>query len=405
MPAESIKKSLLIVIAAGCLISLTSFGVRSTFGLFTEPWSLDRGYGREVFALAIAIQNICWGIGQPFAGALADKFGSWRVLAIGGLIYGLGTALAAFATDPVTLHLTAGVMVGLGMGGASYVTVLGVFGRIVPDDQRSWVLGVGTAAGSLGQFIMVPLGQAFIDAYGWETAFVLLGLSVGSAVVLSLPFRVYGSVHKTTAETDLGITNTLKAALGHSSYVFLFCGFFVCGFQLAFITTHMPAYLTALGFSSTTAAWGIGVIGLFNIVGAYAAGMLGAKYSKRWLLSVLYALRGLSIAAFLLLPVSTLTLMTFCALMGLLWLSTAPLTSGLVAIMFGTRYLTTLFGVVFFGHQIGSFLGAWLGGITFSQTGNYDLMWWASILLSLFAAILHMPIVERPAPRFAAATK
>jgi MFS family permease len=401
---KSVRFAFLLVVAAGCVISLTSFGVRSAFGLFTEPWSAAQGYGRDVFALAIAIQNICWGIAQPFAGALADRFGSWRVLAAGGLLYGVGTILAAYSSDPLSLHLTAGVMAGLGMGGASYVTVLGVLGRIASAEQRSWVLGIGAAAASLGQFLIVPLGQAFVDAYSWPTALIFLGFSAGSTVILALAFRGRDTSAPAAKESDLGLKTTLGAAFGYSSYLLLFCGFFVCGFQLAFITTHMPAYLTALGFTSTVAAWGIAIIGLANIAGAYLAGVLGAKYSKRNLLAAVYFMRGASIAIFILLPPSTIVLFIFCAVMGLLWLSTAPLTSGLVAVMFGTRYLTTLFSVVFFGHQIGSFMGAWLGGIIFTMTGNYDLMWWLSVLLSFFAAVLHMPIAEKAAPRFAVAS-
>lgn len=391
---------LLVLVAAACAISLLSFGVRATFGLFTAPWSQANGQSIEVFALAIAIQNICWGISQPFAGAFADKFGPWKVLAIGSLLYGLGTILTGFSKDPLSLYLTAGVLTGLGQGGASYVTVLGILGKLVPAEKRSWALGIGTAAGSLGQFAVVPVGQSMIDSMGWSMAATILGITITATVLLSSVFR--GESTAGVAQgADLGLKTTVTAAFGHGSYVLLFFGFFVCGFQLAFVTTHLPAYLTAKGFAPSVGAWGIAVIGLFNVLGAYFAGVLGAKLPRRWLLSALYAGRALAIIGLISLPPSTTVLMVFCASMGLLWLSTVPLTSGLLALMFGTRYLATLFGIIFFGHQIGSFLGAWLGGYIFARTGNYDLMWWLSALLGFAAAIIHMPIRERVAPRFA----
>jgi predicted MFS family arabinose efflux permease len=302
---------------------------------------------------------------------------------------------------PGALHLSAGVLVGFGMGGASYITVLAALGKFVPPERRSWALGLGTAAGSLGQFLVVPLGQAFIAAYGWEvTALILAGLA--AAVPLLASAFAGRPVPIIEAEPELGFTETLRAAFGHTSYLLLLAGFFVCGFQLAFVTIHMPPYLTDHGIGASLAAWAIGLVGLFNIVGAYMAGVLGARQRNKMLLSGIYLGRAVATALFMTFPLTPVSVLLFAAAMGLLWLSTVPPTSGLVAVMFGTRYMATLFGIVFFSHQLGSFVGVWLGGWLYERTGSYDAVWWLSVVLALAAALVHLPIAERPAPRFAA---
>jgi predicted MFS family arabinose efflux permease len=392
-----------VVVTCGCLIALLTFGIRSSFGLFTIPISETHGWGREVFALAIAVQNLLWGAGQPFAGALADRFGSARVLAVGGLLYAAGVALMAVAATPLQMNLTAGVLIGLGLAGGSFTIVMAALARRVPPERRSWAMGVATAAGSLGQFLMAPLGQAFILAYGWQTALLLL--ATGAAVVPLLATAMASSPSGLTSagEVDLGLKETLARAFGHRSYLLLNAGFFVCGFHVAFITVHLPPYLMDVGADPRLAAWSIALIGLCNIVGSYGSGVLGGRHSKRWLLASIYFLRSVVIALFVLLPVTTVGVLLFAAAIGVLWLSTVPPTSGLVAVMFGTRYMATLFGVVFFSHQVGSFLGIWLGGLFFELHGSYDAVWWMSVALGLFAALIHLPIAERPAPRFAPA--
>ncbi len=388
------------IILCGCLISLISFGLRSTYGLFNQPISDAQGWSREVFAFALAIQNLLWGLGQPVAGALADRFGPVRVLTLGGIFYGAGVALTAISSTPLSLSLTAGVLVGLGLSGASFSIVIAAFGKLVSEDKRSWAMGLATAAGSLGQLIFAPLGQAFISAYGWQVALFMLA---GFACFIPMLARALKSDPKSQSlhnEPELPFRQAMGLAFGHKSYLLLIAGFFVCGFQVAFITVHFPAYLNDLGADPSLGAISIATIGLFNIIGAYSAGVLGGKNSKRALLSLLYISRSVVIALFLFLPPSPVVVLTFAAVMGLLWLSTVPLTSGLVAVMFGTRYLSTLFGVVFFSHQIGSFLGVWLGGVMFDKYGSYDAIWWISVALGLFSAIVHLPISEKRALAF-----
>jgi len=390
-----------VILLCGCLIALIGFGLRSSLGVFTDPVSAGRGWSREVFALAIALQNLLWGLGQPLAGAVADRFGTARVLVAGGLLYALGIALMALAPTPGALYLSGGVLVGLGLSGAAFPVVIAAFGRLLPPERRSWAFGMGTAAGSLGQFVFAPLGQAFIAAYGWETALLLLAGTVALIPLLAPPLAGRGAAQAAAGETTLGFRDALQRASGHGSYWLLLAGFFVCGFHVAFITTHLPPYLTDLGVSPALAAWSIGLIGLFNIVGSYSSGVLGARYPKRHLLSGLYAARAVAIALFLLLPPSPAVTLAFAAAMGLLWLSTVPLTSGLVAVMFGTRYLGTLFGLVFLSHQVGAFLGVWLGGALYARFGSYDPVWWIAVALSVLAAALHWPIREARAPAFA----
>ena len=388
-----------VVIVAGCAIAIITFGVRTSFGLFTAPMSALRGWDRETFALAIAVQNLLWGLGQPFAGAIADRYGAGRVLAVGGAVYALGVALMAVSTSPAAFVFSGGVLIGLGLAGGSFTIVIAAFARLVRPDRRSWAMGVATAAGSMGQFLFAPIGQGFINAYGPATALLLLAGFVVLVPILAGSLTGRGEIDE--AEPERSAREALSAALRHPSYLLLTSGFFVCGFHIAFISTHLPAYLTDNGMSTSLAAWSLSLIGLFNVIGAYSAGILGGTYPKRILLSGIYLGRGVAFALFLVFPISPLTVLVFGAALGLLWLSTVPLTSGLVALMFGTRHVGMLFGVVFLSHQVGAFAGALLGGTVYGETGNYDLMWFACIALSIGAAIVHMPIREQRAPRWA----
>jgi MFS family permease len=386
------------IVVAGCLIAIITFGVRTSFGLFTDPLSEARGWDREAFALAIAFQNLLWGLGQPFAGAVADRYGAGRVLTVGGLLYALGVALMAQSTTPGALTLTGGVLVGLGVAGGSFTIVIAAFARLVAPDRRSWAMGLATAAGSMGQFLFAPLGQAFISAYGPQTALMLLSCTLLLVPLLARSLTGRGDEAELAGEEPLSARGALRAAFSHPSYILLTCGFFVCGFHIAFISVHLPPYLSDQGMSKSLAAWALSLIGLFNVIGAYTSGILGGTYPRRLLLSGIYLGRGLAFALFLLLPVTTGSVLVFSALIGLLWLSTVPLTSGLVALMFGTRHIGMLFGVVFLSHQIGAFVGALLGGSIYESTGSYDTMWLLCIALSVFAAVVHLPIRERRAP-------
>ncbi len=393
-----------VTITCGCLIAMLSFGPRSTMGLFIEPLSAAHGWGRDVFALAIAIQNILWGVGGPFAGALADRYGSGPVLAGGGVLYALGLWVMSVADTQLMLHLGGGVLIGLGLAGASFGIVIAGFSRMVPAEKRSWSMGIATAAGSMGQFLFAPMGNAFIAAYGWQTALALLGGFMLLVPVLAGSFpRSDGMKGSVITGADIGFMEAIRQAFRHRSYVLLVMGFFVCGFHLAFITTHLPPYLKDAGISPSLAAWALALIGLFNVVGSYSAGVLGGRMSKRYLLVANYLLRGASTAAFVLLPISPVTVILYAATMGLLWLSTVPPTSGLVALMFGTRYLGMLYGFAFLSHQVGSFFGVWLGGVLYERLGSYDVVWWLSVALAMFAAIVHWPIEEKPAVDLTAA--
>ncbi len=387
-----------IVVASGALITLIAIGVRSSFGLFLHPVSHDLGFGRGIFAFSIALQNLIWGAAQPFAGAIADRYGTGRVVACGAFIYGLGLLIMARATDILSLTVGAGFFVGVGLAATGFPVILAAMGRAVSEKRRSLVLGIGTAAGSVGQFLLVPAGQLFLASYGWPIAFILLGLV--SFVMAPLAAMVAGKPRVPVAGLP---TQTLLAAIGealrHPGYRLLTAGFFVCGFHVAFIATHLPAYLNDIGLPDGTGAWALALIGLFNIVGSFAAGALGGRLSKKYLLSTIYAARAVVIALFVILPVSELTVLMFSASIGLLWLSTVPLTSGLVSQIFGPRYMATLFGIVFFSHQVGSFLGIWLGAIAFDLTGTYNTVWWAGVALGVISALFHWPIDERPVVR------
>lgn len=392
----------LVIIICGCIISLLAFGPRSALGFFLTPMSQANGWGRDVFALALAIQNLLWGVGQPFAGGIADRYGTVRVLAAGAIAYAAGLALMASSTTPGMLNLTAGVLIGFGLSGCSFTIVIGAFGKLLPENWRSLGFGFGTAAGSFGQFLYLPVGVALMDKFGWQNALLIFAgvtmLIVPLAVTLATRPGSSTSAAAAAKPTQ-SFRQALSEAFGHRSYVLLVLGFFTCGFQLAFVTVHLPAYLVDRGLSAEVGGWTLATIGLFNIVGSMSAGVLGNRMPKRYLLSLIYFGRALSIVAFILLPASPATTLIFGAVTGLLWLSTVPPTSALVAVMFGTRWLAMLFGFAFFSHQVGGFLGVWLGGIAFERTGSYDAVWWLSVLFGVLSALINLPIVEKPVAR------
>jgi MFS family permease len=388
------------MVAAGCLVALMTFGTRAGFGFFLEPVSATNGWGRETFALAIAIQNLMWGVGQPFVGALADRHGSTKVLIGGAAVYALGLALMPVAGTPWQFHLTAGVLVGLGGAGASFGIVMGSLGRMVSAEQRSWAFGIIVSASSLGMAVYALVSPALILAFGWQTALVILAVSMGLVVPLALTYR---GDRGSAAAGGQTIGQALGEAAGHRSYWLLVAGFFVCGYHVAFIQVHLPAFVTDQGLAVWVGGTAIMLIGLLNIVGSYGAGVLGGRHSKKNLLCAIYLLRALVIAVYVTLPPSEAVTLAFAAAMGLLWLSTVPLTSGLVAVMFGPRYMSMLFGVVFLSHQMGAFLGVWLGGRLYDTLGSYDIVWWTSVALGIAAALVHWPIQERAVTRAAPA--
>ena len=389
-----------LIIACGCAIALLTFGPRSAMGFFQLPLLAEKGWDRTTFGLAMAIQNLAWGFGTPVFGALADKYGTWRVLALSGLMYAGGLLLMANADTATMLHVGGGLLVGLGVASGSFGIVLAAFARNVAPERRSFVFGLGTAAGSAGMFLFAPLSQGLISAYGWYDALVVMSVMMLVIPVLAIPLRgnsASGNQPQATYRQTAG--QALREALGHRSYVLLVAGFFVCGFQVAFITAHFPAYISDIGIEARYAVIALALIGFFNIIGSLAAGVIGQRYSKPYFLAYIYLARSVVVVAFLLLPQTPETVIAFAIVMGLLWLSTVPPTNALVAIMFGTAHLGMLGGVVFFSHQIGSFLGVWLGGYLYDTFGTYDPVWWLGVALGVFAAVVHWPIEERPVER------
>jgi predicted MFS family arabinose efflux permease len=394
-----------VIIISGCLVAMVNFGVRTSFGLFTGPISEAHAWPREIFSFGLALQNLLWGIATPMAGALADRYGSARVLMTGAIFYAVGILVMAFAEAPWVFHVSAGILVGIGVAMSSFGIVMAALGRIVPPEKRSWAFGIATASSSLGQFIFAPLGGALISVYGWQNALVVLAASTLLILVFAMPLMAQNTTGSKAAagEADITMRQAIGGAFGNSSYMMLISGFFVCGFQLAFITVHLPPYLAEHGITKEFAGLAMGAIGLFNVVGSYTAGMIGGRYQKKIPLSLIYILRSISVVAFIMLPITTTTTMIFTATMGFLWLSTVPLTMGLVTVMFGTRYMATLYGFVFLSHQLGSFFGVWLGGRLYDQFGSYDPVWWMGVGLGVFAALIHLPIREARATKFAAA--
>jgi len=391
----------LLIIGFGCLISLMSFGPRSSLGFFLTPMSVANHWGRDVFALALALQNLLWGIGQPLAGIIADRFGTGRVLCMGVVMYAAGLALMSHATSAPVLDVSAGALIGFGLSGTSFMIVLAAFGKLLPPAWHSRAFGFGTAAGSFGQFLYSPVAVVLMDRFGWQQTLTIFAVCMLAVLPFSLAL-VTPAPQGSREAAPQSLRQALGEAFAHRSYVLLMLGFFTCGFQLAFITVHLPAYLVDRGLSATVGGWTIATIGLFNIVGSVTAGWLGDRMPKRYLLSFIYFVRAAAILVFISLPVTPFSCIAFGAIMGLMWLSTVPPTNGIIAVMFGTRWLATLAGFAFFSHQVGGFLGVWLGGIVFDRTGSYDPVWWLAILFGVLSALINMPIVERPVSRVAA---
>jgi MFS family permease len=392
-----------VILACGGLILMLALGTRQSFGLFLRPMSLDLGWGREVFSFAIALQNLVWGLAMPFAGAIADRYGAARVLIAGGAAYGAGLLAMAHAADPLAFDLAAGLLVGAGLACTGFGVVLAVVARAFPAEKRSLAVGIAGACGSFGQFAMLPWAQALISAYGWLSAFVVLG----ATAFLMIPLGAALAGRNPAAhESDQSIGAALAEAMAHRGFWLLTASFFVCGFQTIFVMTHLPAYLVDRGLTASQGMAALATVGLFNILGSYGAGALGAHYSKRLLLAWLYATRAVAIAVFLAAPLSPAGTYLFAAVLGLTWLATVPLTNSLVGQIFGLKYLSTLFSIAFLGHQAGAFLGAWAGGAAFDLTGSYLPVWLAAIALSVLATAFCIPIdersIRRPALRGAA---
>lgn len=386
-----------VIIVCGCLIGLLSFGPRSVVGMFLMPISAENGWTRDVLSLTIAVQNLMWGVGQPFAGAIADRFGTLKVFWAGAVMYGAGLACMALPLNPYVMHVVSGTLVGLGLAGVSFNLVLACFTKLLPEESRPMALGLGTAASSFGQFVFAPLTPFLIDLVGWKMALLIFSATCGLIIPLAFALKTDPKGVGAGTGAEKTVAETLREAFAHPSYIYLVIGFFTCGFQLAFITTHYPPYLADLRMPAWVAGLALALIGLFNIMGSLTAGWLSGRVSKRWLLVWIYFARGAAVVMLLVLPPSPALALVFAATMGLLWLSTVPPTSGLVALMFGTRYMAMLYGFVFFSHQVGGFLGVWLGGILYERTGSYDIVWYLSILFCIGSALINIPIKEQPA--------
>jgi len=390
-----------VILVCGCLIAILTYGPRSSLGLFMTPLSHDNGWGRDVVATALAIQVLMWGVGQPLAGAIADRFGIAPVLSGGVLLYAAGLVIMAHVTSPVMLQLSAGLIFGIGLSGCSFSVVIAAFGKLMPDRWRTLSFGIGTAAGSFGQFLFSPLAVALMDNVGWRNTLMIFAAMLLVVLPLSLSL-VTPRADSTSAGGAIpaqSFWQAFKEAIGHRSYVLLVLGYFTCGFQLQFITIHMPSYLIDRGLPAYVGGWTVAAIGLFNVVGSVFSGYLAGRMPKRYLLAGIYLSRALAILAFISFPVTPMTAVTFGAVMGFYWLSTVAPTNGLVVVMFGTRWLAMLTGFAFFSHQFGGFLGVWLGGLVFERTGSYDAIWWLSIGLGVLSAVINLPIVEKPIAR------
>jgi MFS family permease len=385
----------IVVLVCGTAILFLSFGLRQNFGLYLAPISTDLGWGREVFAFAVAFQSLVWGISTPIFGFLADRFGPAKVVSAGGALYAGGLYVMSQATAPIDATIGVGVLTGFALSMAGFPIVLSVVSRSVAATKRSAYLGIASAGGSSGQLVLVPLGQWFITDHGWVTAIIFL--AVMAALIVPLSAALAGGNRRAADDvSNQRIGEALREAGSHSGYKLLTAGYFVCGFQTMFIGAHLPAYLTDLGQPAWLGATALSLIGLFNIFGCIAWGNLGGRFPKKYLLSTLYFLRSIVMAIFMLVPITPTTVVLFTSIMGLLWLGTVPLTTGLVAQIFGTKFMATLVGLTFLSHQIGSFLGIWLGGVTYDLTGNYDPIFWGGVLLGVVAAFVHYPIDDRP---------
>ena len=393
--------SLTQLLACGAAIVTLSMGIRHGFGLWLQPITQAQGWGREEFAFAMAIQNISWGFMGIFAGMVADKFGAFRVIVLGALIYGVGLFGMAWATDPWVFALFTGVIIGTAQAGTTYAVIYGVIGRNVPAERRSWAMGVAAAAGSFGQFLMVPIEGLLISQMGWQTALVIL--SAAALLIIPLAWGLREPALNTPGQIkrDQTIGQALKEAFKYPSFQLLMAGYFVCGFQIVFIGVHMPSYLKDHGLAPQVASYALALIGLFNVFGTYIAGTLGQKMAKKNILVFIYAARSAAIVLFLWAPLTSTSVYIFSSVMGLLWLSTVPPTNAAVAQIFGVSHLSMLSGFIFFSHQIGSFMGVWLGGYLYDKTGSYDIVWYLAIALGVFAALVNLPVRESPIHRHA----
>ena len=388
------RLSALQVLACGAAIVTLSMGVRHGFGLWLQPITQDMGWTRENFAFALAVQNLAWGFFGIFAGMAADRFGAFRVLLVGSLLYALGLAGMALSPTPFLFMLTAGLVIGAAQAGTTYAVIYGVIGRQIPAEKRSWAMGVAAAAGSFGQFLMVPVEGWLIGGFGWQNALLILGTAVLLIMPLALFLREPGFTGGAAPKRDQTIGQALREAFGYRSFQLLMAGYFVCGFQVVFIGVHMPSYLKDNGLSPQVASYALALIGLFNVIGTYAAGALGQRMAKRHILAFIYFARSVAIVLFLWAPLTPTSVYIFSAAMGVLWLSTVPPTNAVVAQIFGVAHLSMLGGFVFFSHQIGSFMGVWLGGFLYDKTGSYDIVWYIAIALGVFAALVNLPVRE-----------
>ena len=391
------------VLVCGAAVVTMSMGIRHGFGLWLQPITMDRGWTRETFAFALAVQNLTWGLAGPFAGGLADRFGAFRVLVVGGLLYGLGLVLMAVAPTGLAFLGSAGVVLGMAQSGTTYAIVYGVIARQVAPEKRSWAMGVTAAAGSFGQFLMVPVESSLISGLGWDHALFVLGAA--ALLILPLAWGLREPPAAAFSGHKQSVGSALREAFAYPSFRWLMAGYFVCGFQLAFIAVHMPSYLKDKGLSPAVATGALMLIGLFNVFGTYIAGSLGQHLAKRHILAAIYALRGLTLLAFVSAPLSPLSVYLFAAAMGLLWLSTVPATNAIVAQIFGVQYMSMLGGLVFFSHQVGSFMGVWLGGKLYDSTGSYALVWWLCVGMSAFAALINLPVRETAIARLQVPTQ
>jgi MFS family permease len=380
------------VLLCGAAIVTLSMGIRHGFGLWLQPMTMERGWTRETFAIGLAVQNLAWGLAGPFAGMVADRYGAFRVLVGGGLLYAAGLVTMGLSTTGLAFMGSAGLLVGMGLAGTTYPIIFGVIARNVAAEKRSWAMGAAAAAGSFGQFLMVPVENWLIGGFGWQNALFILGLA--TLLILPLAYVLKQPVETASTGPAQSVGAAVREAFGHPSFLLLTAGYFVCGFHLAFIGVHMPSYLKDNGLGPGVATMALALIGLFNVFGTYGAGMLGQRLPKRYILAAIYLLRSLALALFVLLPLTPMSVYVFAAVMGLLWLSTVPTTNGLVAQMFGVRYMSMLGGFVFLSHQVGSFLGVWLGGRLYDISGSYDVVWWLAVALGIFAALVNLPIRE-----------
>jgi predicted MFS family arabinose efflux permease len=401
MPTPHASLPLRQVLLCGAIIVTLSMGIRHGFGLWLQPVTQDMGWTRQTFSFAIAIQNISWGVFGIFAGMAADRFGAFRVLIAGAACYALGLAGMATAPTPLLFTLVAGVLIGMAQAGTTYAVIYGILGRQIPAERRSWAMGVAAAAGSFGQFLMVPIEGRLIGAFGWHTALLALAATVLLVIPLAFGLREpgFGGGARARAPQDQTIGQAVREAFRYRSFQLLMAGYFVCGFQVVFIGVHMPSYLRDQGMAPQVASYALALIGLFNVFGTYTAGVLGQRMPKRTILSTIYAARAVAIAVFLLVPVTPASVYVFSAVMGLLWLSTVPPTNAAIAQIFGIKHLSMLSGFVFLSHQVGSFLGVWLGGLVYDRTGSYDPVWMLAVALGVFAALINLPVRETPIAR------